>query len=147
MNPFYFSIASIVDANTGYLGDRNPHTLALGSGQARARRIRAQSLLAFLRQLKTALSARFASARAAAEDRRQLQALKHLDDRQLRDIGLHRGDLVAVELGLIELQDLAAERREKNRRIVAVAEPLATAAHGARGVAANDSDLPDSRCA
>ncbi len=144
MNSFYFAVASIVDANTHYLDDR----AALEPALARAHQIRSQSLLDFIRQLKTALSERIASARAAAEDRRQLRDLKRLDDRQLRDIGLHRGDLSAIELGLIELQDLAREQREKNRRIVAVAEPLATTARSGPGIAAaNDSGLQDTRCA
>ena len=148
MNTFYHAVASLVDANTNYLPSRTRDAAFPTQARAQARRIRAQSLLALLGKLKAALTERLAAAHAAARERRQLRELSRLDDRLLRDIGLHRGDLRAVELGLVELEDLALKRRQEVHRIVVVAEPLADAASpGASREAANDSALRDTRCA
>ena len=148
MNTFYHAVASLVDANTNYLPSQTRDAAFYPQARSQARRIRARSLLALVGKLRGALAERLAAVRAAAEERRQLRELRRLDDRLLRDIGLHRGDLRAVELGLIELEDLARKRRQEVHRIVAVAEPLADAARrGASREAANDPALRDTRCA
>jgi hypothetical protein len=41
--------------------------------------------------------------------------LAQLDDRILKDIGLSRGDVIAVELGQLTLQQLDAKRRNDYR--------------------------------
>ena len=108
MKLLQFAVASLVDANTGHglshNGGRIDYTAAIQS----ERTIRAKSIIGLI---KDKLGNAISNYRERALNRRQLVALTQLDDHLLKDIGLSRGDVFAVELGQVTLEQLDAQRR------------------------------------
>lgn len=111
MKLFQFAVASIVDANTGnglvHSGGRIDYAAAEDHGRA----IRAKTVAALISSIKDQISNAISNFRERALQRRGLAQLSRLDDRLLRDVGLTRGDLVAVERGHTTLAELAPVRR------------------------------------
>ena len=110
MKLLQFAVASIVDANTGYgfvQGAGNDYSAAEKHGRS----IRARSVIALLVQIRERIAGAVASYRAHAAQKRQLAILANLNDHALKDIGLSRGDITAVELGQLTFAKLEAERR------------------------------------
>lgn len=115
MNMFQFAVASIVDANTG-------NGLVHGSGkrdyiaaERYGRKIRARSIADVIAAIKSRLVEAVGSYRDAARGRRELRRLINLNDHLLEDIGLHRGDLYAVQLGVSTLDELNKTRRSSRQ--------------------------------
>lgn len=110
MKSLQFAVASIVDANTGnglvHTGGRIDYTAAEHHGRA----IRAKTVAALISLIKGQISNAISAYKVRALQRRGLSELFRLDDRLLKDIGLTRGDLIAVELGHATLADLAPQR-------------------------------------
>ena len=114
MNYFQFAIASIVDANTGnglvHSGNRIDYAAAASHG----REIRSKSIVALFGLAKHRLSKAIASIRERQAGKRNLRRLAALNDHILEDIGISRGDVIALQMGQIDLRQLEA-RRVKNR--------------------------------
>lgn len=106
MNMFQFAVASIVDANTGNGLVHANGTRDYAEIEHYGRRIRAKSSAQLFASIKSRVSAGIASYRASVKQRRDLHTLMSLNDHLLEDIGLHRGDLYAVQLGTTSLDEL-----------------------------------------
>jgi hypothetical protein len=98
MNSIQFAIASIVDANTGHGLVYRDNKIDYAAAASHGRRIRGKSIAALLGLVKRRLS----------------RHLSGLSDHMLDDIGISRGDVIAVQMGQFDLRDLEA-RHEKNR--------------------------------
>ena len=111
MKLFQFAVASIVDANTGnglvHTGGRIDYAAA----EHRGRTIRANTVTTLISLIKGQISNAIATYKVRALQRRGLTELSHLDDHLLKDIGLTRADLIAVELGHATLAELAPLHR------------------------------------
>lgn len=114
MNHFHFAIASIVDANTGHGLLRNADKIDYAAAASHGREIRANSIVALLGQVKRQLSETLASFHERQAQKRNLHHLVKLNDHLLEDIGMSRGDVIALQAGQIDLPQLEA-RRIKNR--------------------------------
>jgi uncharacterized protein YjiS (DUF1127 family) len=115
MKSLQFAVASIVDANTGQGLAHNGGRIDYAAAAQHGRTIRAKSIIALYRLIKAQLGKAFSNYRERAARRRQLADLAQLDDRLLKDIGLSRGDMIAVELGQVTLQQLDAPHRNDYR--------------------------------
>jgi uncharacterized protein YjiS (DUF1127 family) len=114
MNYFHFAIASLVDANTGHGLVHNTDKIDYAAAASHGRQIRAKSMVALLGQVKRRLSEAVVSIRERQAQKRNLHHLARLNDHLLEDIGMSRGDVIALQMGQIDLRQLEA-RREKNR--------------------------------
>ena len=111
-----YAISSIVDANTGYLQERNVRNINYQLETDRAHRIRARSLSAWITAVGGLFSGSVNLLRDYLKRREALARLSHLDDHLLRDIGLTREDVIAAENGEINADDfLAISRAEINK--------------------------------
>jgi uncharacterized protein YjiS (DUF1127 family) len=115
MKSLQFAVASIVDANTGQGLAHNGGRIDYAAAAQHGRTIRAKSIIALYRLIKAQLGKAFSNYRERAAQRHQLADLAQLDDRLLKDIGLSRGDMIAVELGQVTLQQLDAQHRNDYR--------------------------------
>jgi uncharacterized protein YjiS (DUF1127 family) len=115
MKSLQYAVASIVDANTGHGLTHNGGRIDYAAATQHGRTIRAKSIIALYRLIKAQLGKVISNYRERAAQRRQLVTLAQLDDRILKDIGLSRGDVIAVELGQLTLQQLDAQRRNDYR--------------------------------
>jgi uncharacterized protein YjiS (DUF1127 family) len=115
MKSLQYAVASIVDANTGHGLAHNGGRIDYAAAAQHGRTIRAKSIIALYRLIKAQLGNAISNYRERAMQRRQLADLAQLDDRLLKDIGLSRGDVIAVELGQVTLQQLDAQRRNDYR--------------------------------
>ncbi len=144
MNLINFAIASIVDANTGYRQLTSGGSIDTGYAGPRLRETRAHPESTLVSRLRNGIADLIERSRVKAEQRRQLAELQALSDRNLRDIGLHRGDIHAVASGQISLADLRATRRQDFERDLRAA---ATGCLELPQAAANDSGLSKVSCA
>jgi uncharacterized protein YjiS (DUF1127 family) len=60
--------------------------------------------------IKGRLATAIASIRARHAEKRKIRSLAALNDHILEDIGITRGDVIALQLGQIDLQQLEAQR-------------------------------------
>jgi len=111
MKLLQFGVASIVDANTGNGLVHNEGRIDYAAAAQHGRTIRAKSIIALYNEIKEKLGNTISNYQARASKRHQLAALAQLDDHLLKDIGLSRGDVIAVELGQMTLEQLDAQRR------------------------------------
>ena len=87
----------------------------------------------------------YAKLKKQAQHRRELAELNQLSDRLLRDIGLSRADLVAIELGGTTLEQLDADRRSRRSsklRQASRVEPVTASLQ-----ASNQDYYDEARCA
>ncbi len=143
MKLLQFAIASLVDANTGGNYARHVDSIDTAAAERRAREIRSRSVIAFARSLGESLSNTLAGYRERRAAKRALDSLLRLSDHNLADIGLHRGDLIAVKLGATTLEALNAER-EARRKVSSTASITRIDESSPAG---NDADLAVARCA
>ncbi|MCP4765477.1 MAG: DUF1127 domain-containing protein [Gammaproteobacteria bacterium] len=115
MNYFQFAIASIVDANTGNGLVHSNSNIDYAAAASHGRAIRSKSIVALLGQVKRRLSNAITSIHDHQAQKRNLRRLAGLNDHILEDIGFSRGDIIALQMGQIDLRQLEA-RRVKNRR-------------------------------
>jgi uncharacterized protein YjiS (DUF1127 family) len=113
MKPFHFAIASIVDANTGFGLVQDGRNIDYRDAELRSHVIRSQSVHAFFAAIGAAVRDSLAAYRERARQRRALDELSNLNDHYLDDIGLTRGDIVAVQLGQTSLEILDLDRRAR----------------------------------
>ena len=117
MSVLQFAIASIVDANTNYLNGSGSSHDQIRNYQAtmlEGRKIRAKSLIAIVDAARRRLAAAVASYRIRAKRGEEVNQLLSLSDRMLRDIGLERGDIVALQADLITFEQLGSKRSASN---------------------------------
>ena len=147
MNLFTFAISSIVDTNTGYLS-ANKQFVDVDKAASHAREIRAESGNGVFTAIRSAIASLLERRQQHLQERRGLNALLRMNDHMLGDIGLTRGDLVAVEMGSITLQDLQAERRPTRQDDIIDFEPApATAPLEVEDEAANEPAFDDKKIA
>jgi uncharacterized protein YjiS (DUF1127 family) len=115
MKLLQFGVASIVDANTGNGLVHNEGRIDYAAAAQHGRTIRAKSIIALYSLFKDKLGNAFSSYRERALKQRQLADLVQLDDHLLKDIGLSRGDVFAVQLGQVTLEQLKAQRRSSSQ--------------------------------
>lgn len=143
MKLIQFAVASIVDANTGGTYARHVSSIDTRAAEQHARAIRARSLIALGHAIVDSIKSALERLRERAESRRALNELLNLSDRNLADIGLFRGDLIAVKLGATTLEALSAEREArrnvKNTQAIARIETCRSAD--------NDDGLAVAKCA
>ncbi len=143
MKLLQFAVASLVDANTGGNFARHVSSIDTAAAEREAHAIRARSIIAVTRSIGASLKRSIAEYRERREAKRVLDSLLRLSDYHLEDIGLHRGDLIAVKLGATTLDALNA-KREARRNVTGHASVSRV---DERKVAANDSELVAARCA
>lgn len=114
MSSFQFAIASIVDANTGNGLLHGSASRDYASAERHGRKIRSKSIAALFATVKSSLVAGIDSYRTAIKQRRDLRILMSLNDHLLEDIGIHRGDLHSVELGISSLDELSPRNLSSN---------------------------------
>lgn len=144
MNTIRFAIASIVDANTGYRQLHSGERIDYGFIEREGPASRSRSLRAVFGMLKHRITGLVERAREQAARRRQLKLLAALSDRSLRDIGLHRGDIYALESGQISLEDLHRGRRQRSQQKLGRLETRPLALPRA---SVNDHPADETRCA
>ena len=113
MNIIQFAVASIVDANTGHGlvhdAERSDSTPLANRGRLAG----SGSAAALLRRVGAGLSALIASLRERRAQKQNLRRLAQLNDHLLEDIGLSRGDVIALQLGQVDVKQLEAKRYAK----------------------------------
>lgn len=114
MKLFQFAVASIVDANTGNGLVHSGGRIDYAAAEQRGRAIRAKTVTALISLIKDRISNAISTYKVRARQRRGLSELSRLDDRLLKDVGLTRGDLIAVERGHTTLAELAPLGRADN---------------------------------
>ena len=140
-----FAVASIVDANTGYGYSQVSAYPDYAAAESRGRAIRARSVVEFLEALGQRVENVYAKLKLQAQQRRELAELNRLNDRLLRDIGLSRADLFAVEMGSTTLEHLYAERRSRlDSEAVSVVSKLPMKP---RAEASNQDYFAEAKCA
>ncbi len=115
MKLLQFAVASIVDANTDHGLIHAGSRIDYAAAEERGRSIRAKTVSALLTRIKALVKNSVSAYRERARQRRGLVALDRLNDHNLQDIGISRGDLVAVRLGHVTLEQLNAERYNARR--------------------------------
>jgi len=120
MSLLQFAIASIVDAQTSYLTGSSSSHDQIRNYQAtmlEGRKIRAKSLFAIFEAARHRLAAAISSYRIRAKKREEVNQLLSLSDRMLRDIGLERGDIAALQADLITFEQLGSIRSASHRTV------------------------------
>ena len=147
MKSFTFAIASIVDANTGF-GLNHGGSQSYAQAERHGRTIRSRAVADLFGRVRTSLSELVEAYRQRVQERRDLQRLLRLNDHMLADIGLSRGDLVAVELGSIRLEELQAQR-EANRadKLLQLKSDSKLTRLEDATEAANEQDFDNRKCA
>jgi len=115
MKLLQIAVASIVDANTGYGLAHSGGRIDYSAQARNGRSIRAKSIMALYALVKEQLGKSISSYYEHVKQRRQLALLGQLNDHLLRDIGLSRGDLIAAELGQVNLQQLDTKHRNSKQ--------------------------------
>ena len=148
MKLFTLAIASIVDVNTGHGLSGSHRVIDSNSAIDHGLAIRSRSVGGVFSALKSALARRLRGFRARARERRDLRRLMSMNDRLLKDIGITRGDLMAVEMGAASLADLNAERQAAQRSAdVGTGPAVATRKLAVTGNAANQQSYVEKKCA
>ena len=148
MSLFTFAISSIVDANTGYGLSGTRQFFDIETASSRDRGFVSNSVHGLIGRIKSAISNGIGSYQARAQERRDLAELQRMSDSMLRDIGLHRGDLIAVELGSVSLEQLQKERRGERDEAQEIVNTVRLArAAGIEHDAANEASYQDRKCA
>ena len=111
MKLLQFAAASIVDANTGQGLAHRTNPIDYAASAQNAHTIRAKSITALYRLIKDQVTNAISSYRAHSNKQLQVAALAKLDDRLLKDIGLSRGDIYAVQSGGVSMEQLESARR------------------------------------
>ncbi len=148
MKLFTFAIASIVDANTGYGLPANHRSNDIDAAVNRGSEIRSRSILDLFSGIRTRFELLLDGHRARAQERRDLADLMRLNDRMLRDIGIQRGDLLAVKMGSLSLRELHRRHEtERQARLEKLDDSLQVGRVDIREEAANAQRFEGQKCA
>ena len=148
MNNFHFAIASIVDANTGHGLLHNTDRIDYAAAARQGRKIRSRSIVALFGQVKSRLLTALASIRDHQAQRRNLHHLARLNDHILEDIGISRDDVIALQMGQLDLPQLEV-RRAENRTLKSPQPAAITRSVGKTipGNAINEAIFARAKCA
>ena len=113
MSYFQFAIASIVDANTGHGLVHNSGKIDYAAAASHGSSIRSKSIVALFRKIRDQLSKAIATIRDRQAQKFKIRHLAGLNDHILEDIGITRGDVIALQLGQIDLQQLEVQRGKR----------------------------------
>jgi len=148
MRLFTLAIASIVDVSTGHGLAGSKHFIDPDTGRRRGLEIRPTSVHGVFAAIRSAIAGRIEVYRARVQERRDLRRLMAMNDRLLKDIGITRGDLMAVEMGATSLTELHAERQARRRGDdVGISSTVATTTLALSGTAANEQSYVEKKCA
>ena len=111
MKLLQFATASIVDANTGQGFTHRTNPIDYVASAQTAHTVRTKSIVALYRLVKEQVAIAISSYRAHTEKQLQVAALAKLDDRLLKDIGLFREDVYAVQSGRVNMEQIQSEHR------------------------------------
>ncbi|MCP4332050.1 MAG: DUF1127 domain-containing protein [Gammaproteobacteria bacterium] len=114
MNYLQFAIASIVDTNTGHGLVHSDNKIDYAAAASRGHEIRSKSIVALLGQVKLRLSNAIAAICDRQRQKQNLRRLAGLNDHILEDIGISRGDVIAAQMGQIDLHQLQAQRAKNH---------------------------------
>ena len=119
MKSIHYAIASIVASHTGFGLHRDSDAASYTAAESVGRRIRAKSVIALLGLIGHQFGKAVALLREHGQRRQKIREIVSLSDRQLDDIGLNPGDVIALQQGVIDLEQLEARRIENlgNKRI------------------------------
>jgi len=112
MKLIQLGIASLVDANTGSVLPATTGGIDYAAAENYAHRIRARSVSAFLQRIGDKISSTLQALQQRHKHNRAIQQLTRLEDRMLEDIGITRDDVIAAQLGQIDLLQLETRRNE-----------------------------------
>ena len=147
MNMFQFAVASIVDVNTGNGLLHGGSQARTGESLAGTRYPAGKGFTDRFHAVGRRIVAWLESYRQKASLRRDIQALLHMSDRQLDDIGLHRADLEAVAAGFMTLAELEAEREQRRGGLGHNLAAATLTRPAARLEASNDRYFAAAECA
>ena len=147
MSILQFAVASLVDANTGNGLVHREGRIDYAASAQRGRVIRSNSIKSLFAAIKTQAATLLANYREAARQRRELNKLSQLNDYHLRDIGLTRGDLFAVEMGQVTLAELFAHRDSQHTVETGLANVEQTSLASEKRSAANQAFYDEAKCA
>jgi uncharacterized protein YjiS (DUF1127 family) len=144
------AVASIVDANTGN-GLNRDFNNAFGSGHSaheqHAHEIRSRSFLDVVVKIKTSVQKYIEDSKAEASRRQAIKELSQMEDHFLKDIGLSRDDLYAIDHGSTNLETLNA-RRHRNAGAHKLTQPSAKVSTRVRSIeSANQALYETKKCA
>jgi len=111
MKLFEFTIAPIVDANTGYGLEGKNLSVDYSAASHTAHEIRAKTILAWFASIKHRIGQVISNYHVRANNRRAINEISNLSDRLLKDIGIERYELAQLRAGLTTLEELDASRR------------------------------------
>jgi len=111
MKLFEFTIAPIVDANTGYGLEGKNLSVDYSAASHTAHEIRAKTILAWFASIKHRIGQVISNYHVRAYNRRAIDEISNLSDRLLKDIGIERYELAQLRAGLTTLEELDASRR------------------------------------
>jgi uncharacterized protein YjiS (DUF1127 family) len=147
MKPFHFAIASIVDANTGFGHYQGSERIDYASAEQEAHSLRSRSFTRFLGRIGEGIAAGIARLRQYREYSRGVNRLAALSDHHLEDIGVSRGDVIALQMNQIDASELEARRIATRGKIrVQLSKPHNQANRNARH-AVNDAIFVRAKCA
>ena len=147
MSILQFAVASLVDSNTGNGLVHDDGKIDYAAAAQRGRVIRSRSVISLFAAIKTQAGTLLANYREAARQRRELNALSQLNDHHLRDIGLTRGDLFAVEMGQVTLAELFAHRNSQHSVETGLANVEQFSLAPEKHSAANEAFYDEAKCA
>ena len=147
MSVLQFAVASLVDANTGNELVHRDGRIDYAAAAERGRVIRSNSVKSLFAAIKTQAGTLLANYRERARQRRELNALLRLNDYHLRDIGLTRGDLFAVEMGQVTLAELDSHRNKQHTDESGLSTVDQISLVSAKQSAANEAFYDEAKCA
>jgi len=112
MSNFQFAIASIVDAQTGHGLVHRDGRIDYAAEASHGRAIRSRTIAQLFGLVKRRLTKTIASIRERQAEKRKIRQLANLNDHILEDIGITRGDVIGLQMGQIDLQQLAQRSRK-----------------------------------
>ncbi len=110
MKLLQFAIESIIDAHPSQSLIDNTGRIDYVAAERRGRVLRAHSASTLISKGKSLLDKAISAYRERTRHAKALKALAPLSDHLLRDIGISRGDLMALKDGQIKLDELGARR-------------------------------------
>jgi len=147
MKPFHFAIASIVDANTGFGHYQGSERIDYARAEQEAHSLRSRSFTRFLGRIGEGIAAGIARLRQYSEYRRGVNRLAELSDHHLEDIGISRGDVIALQLNQIDTTELETRRiANRGKTRVQLSKQHNQANRKARH-AINDAIFASAKCA
>ena len=148
MKLIQLGIASIVDTNTGNGFPHSTGGIDYVAAENYAHKIRSRSVITLLQRVGEKINSTLQVLYQRHEHRREIQQLTRLNDRTLEDIGLTRGDVIAAQLGQIDLPQLQARRNEgTSSAVIPLRNVAGTHSKAENHSAINDAIYASAKCA